>query len=130
MRGDTVTARFREAMLHEIRANEYKGDWLTSSERTLRRELDYHVAKLRAAVRAGDTPRITEFAADVANHAMFVADKQNALWTGAIARRQSEPSYVFPSKSFWFYMIVGSPRWAVRTVWKLVHGGLKKRRRR
>lgn len=118
MRGDSVTTRYRSAMQNELAANESKGDWLARPMSDQVAELRYHVAKLRAAV-ACDLPdeRILEFAADVGNHAMFVADKRLALGHRQVAARAAEQSYVMPPLRFYVVLTSMYPR-AITKLWR------------
>ena len=94
------------AMETELAHNEAKGTWKGRSDREHFSDLDYHCDKLKAAVRSGmPSERILEFAADVGNHAMFIADDRAALTTAAISTRQREPSYVLPPVRFWRAML-------------------------
>lgn len=68
---------FTRMMLEELRANSSKGDrpgWLSMSKEQAVLEIYYHTAKLQRAVYNREPEKIREFAADVANHAMMVAD--------------------------------------------------------
>lgn len=77
-----VFAAFVQAMADELRANAHKGDragWLTMNEREAVSEVLYHAAKLAYAARkfkrGEETAQsVREFAADVANCALMVAD--------------------------------------------------------
>lgn len=79
---DQPFAAFVQAMADELAANAHKGDragWLTMTYREAVGEVLYHAAKLTYAARQydqGDGPaeKIREFAADVANCSMMVAD--------------------------------------------------------
>lgn len=78
---------FVRAMADELRANAHKGDragWLTMSSREAVSEVLYHAAKLSYACRQhlqeeGELTKVREFAADVANCAMMVADIHGGL---------------------------------------------------
>jgi uncharacterized protein YcaQ len=75
------------AMARELEANRHKGDrtgWLAQDPRVLVSEVLYHAAKLSYALRQfqqGDGPpeRVLEFAADVGNTALMVADAAGVL---------------------------------------------------
>jgi hypothetical protein len=74
-------AAFVQAMADELRANAHKGDragWLTMNRKEAVAEVLYHAAKLAYAA-AHDDDEILEFAADVANCALMVADVCDAL---------------------------------------------------
>ena len=77
-----ATRRFAAAMQHQLEHNRSKGDWsqLTGTEDNVW-ELLYHVFKLIAAMTDEeiDPIAIQEFAADVGNHSMFIADNAGAL---------------------------------------------------
>lgn len=68
---------FAHMMLQELNGNSDKGEqtWLAKSPLDLVKDLEQHVAKLKAAVEAADEKKIAEHAADVGNQALFVADK-------------------------------------------------------
>ena len=67
---------FALLMQKELDANSGKGDWNAwkPSHRKALAELDHHVAKLQIAVRAGARLSTLEYAADVGNLAMKIAD--------------------------------------------------------
>jgi hypothetical protein len=79
VRGDREIEVFAQAMRNELRANAHKGDWTGASLSELSFEVLYHAAKLELAIREGDKKAILEFAADVGNGAMMVADVAEAL---------------------------------------------------
>lgn len=89
-----VFRRFVRAMADELRANEHKGDrlgWLTMDERQAVSEVLYHAAKLAYAARkfkrgAAAPAVVLEYAADVANCALMVADVCGVLepWTESV----------------------------------------------
>ena len=73
---DTL-APFLDMMDRELHANADKGDrpgWLSMSSAESLLEIYYHVAKLQKAVKDRDDAGIAEYAADVANMAMMLAD--------------------------------------------------------
>lgn len=79
---DEVLQPFLSLMECELHANASKGDrpgWLAMSREVALLEIYWHVAKLSAAVKNNDTPRIQEHSADVANMAMMVLDVCGAL---------------------------------------------------
>jgi hypothetical protein len=88
---DAPFAAFVQAMADELRANAHKGDragWLMMSEREAVSEVLYHAAKLAYAARKHRHERthgddVLEFAADVANCALMVADVCRVLHSGA-----------------------------------------------
>jgi hypothetical protein len=69
-------------MAEELAANSHKGDrdgWLNAGSRLMVSEVLYHAAKLAYALRQyeqgdGDADQVREFAADVANCSLMVAD--------------------------------------------------------
>lgn len=82
-RGAELLDVFGKAMLHELRANAYKGSWLTAekSQSDKPRDLQcfisdllYHVMKLAWSAKAKDPAHTLEFAADVGNCAAFIVD--------------------------------------------------------
>lgn len=90
-RGQKQVDVFYDAMLHELKCNAHKGDWLTDEvtdaprgNRQMVADLLYHAAKLYAAVMANERPAALEYAADVGNCAWFVADKMQALDTALL----------------------------------------------
>ena len=93
------------AMVREINANAHKGGWTEQGRKHHAREVEYHAAKLSAAIttRAPDE-RIVEYAADVANCAWMAMDDLILHVNLAIARRKNEPDYVRPSVRFWLAM--------------------------
>lgn len=123
MRGEAEVRLFQEAMLRELQANAYKGDWrcLMMSRRKHFYEIDYHLAKLKAAVKEGDTIRVLEFSADIANHVLFLADSEGALTTKVLEARRAEPSFVKPKIGVYFRLL-RNPRW-IRKGW----GGFRNR---
>jgi hypothetical protein len=87
---DAPFAAMVQAMADELRANRHKGDragWLTMSGREAVSEVLYHAAKLAYALRQfergeGEGRQVLEFAADVANCSMMVADVAGVLVEG------------------------------------------------
>ena len=81
MRGEEEIAKFKDAMIHELAANAHKGHWLDGdpSYESLMSEVLYHAFKLALAAKEGHKGGVIEFSADVANCAMFIADKMKAL---------------------------------------------------
>ena len=73
--------KFAKAMANEAQANAHKGHWKDNDADVAHhvKELLYHAAKLMTAAEVGDKPAVLEYAADVANHAMFAADIAGAL---------------------------------------------------
>lgn len=72
-----VLVPFVAMMDAELHANAGKGDrpgWLAMDRKTALLEIYYHVAKLQKAARDDEPARIREYAADVANMAMMLAD--------------------------------------------------------
>lgn len=74
-------AQFSLAMSNEALANAHKGHWKDNDADVAHhvKELLYHAAKLMTAAEVGDKAAVLEYAADVANHAMFAADIAGAL---------------------------------------------------
>jgi hypothetical protein len=72
-------------MRAEARANAHKGHWsdndATPTEHV--KEAMYHLAKLQIAIEHNNPEAVLEYAADVANHAMFAADVMGALDAGS-----------------------------------------------
>lgn len=112
-RGYVISALFRRAMLRELAANAYKGGWLGRGAKHHLRDLDYHVAKLKAAVRSGDTVRILEYAADTANHAMFLAHDVGSMHEAVRTVREREPDFVPASRLTYAWLLLRYPRKAV-----------------
>lgn len=73
--------KFSKAMSNEAQANAHKGHWKDNDADVAHhvKELLYHAAKLMTAAEVGDKSAVLEYAADVANHAMFAADIAGAL---------------------------------------------------
>jgi hypothetical protein len=74
---DDTLLPFLALMRTELHANSAKGDrpgWLAMDRNSLLLEIYWHVAKLSAACKNNDEPRIAEHCADVANMAMMLAD--------------------------------------------------------
>lgn len=120
-RGAITLKLFTRAMQRELDANAHKGDW-TVWLPTRRRhfyELDYHAAKLKAAVCDGDPVRVREYAADLANHAMFLCQAEGGLALSAATARDTEPSFVKPRRSV-YLRLMRNPRWA-RKGWAGLH---------
>lgn len=72
-----VLAPFLNMMNAELHANSGKGDrpgWLAMDRKTALLEIFYHLAKLQKATKDDDLAGIREYAADVANMAMMLAD--------------------------------------------------------
>ena len=83
---------FAQAMDRELRANRNKGGpaaWREDGSQRMLTELTYHQGKLANAVQRGNVHEVLEFAADVANLAMMVADAHGALTKDIV----SPPSY-------------------------------------
>lgn len=74
-----ILCRFTRRMNAELEANRHKPDWRRMGLKEANKELARHQNKLAAAVKAGDVAAINEYAADVANCAMFVAWAAGAL---------------------------------------------------
>lgn len=83
---EEIERRFVQRMRAEMAANRHKPDWRYMTLWEARAELKHHQKKLDKAVLAEDAPAIKEYAADVANCAMFVA------WAaGALAEEDDSP---------------------------------------
>ena len=68
---------FACAMQHELDTNAHKGapgDWKFCSPEALWNDTMYHAAKLIYAMKHGETEKVCEFAADIANMAMMTRD--------------------------------------------------------
>lgn len=82
-----VALTFFGEMMSELASNAHKGDrpgWLSMTSRDAISEVLYHAAKLAYATRQfeqgdGTPEKVREFAADVANCAMMVADIAGVL---------------------------------------------------
>jgi hypothetical protein len=88
---DDVLKPFVALMEVELHANSGKGDrpgWLAMSREELLLEIYYHLAKLQKAALKNDAGGIREFGADVANMAMMLVDKCEALPIFALAPSQ------------------------------------------
>lgn len=116
MREYRINGLFAAQMRYEKSANAYKGGWLGRSKRQHFRDIDYHCAKLKAAVRSGDAVRVLEFSADVGNHAMFIADQFYGFLPDTLAARPDAPPH--PGRGFYLRLCFGSPRWIPTLVWK------------
>lgn len=83
-REQDAVRRYGAAMIHQLEANRGKGDWAEIKDwDTHVYELLYHVMKLvvcmQSKTRPSDPIALQEFAADVGNHAMFIADNAGVL---------------------------------------------------
>lgn len=78
-RGDKEIRIMAQAMTNELKTNAHKGDWSELDGGEGIHELIYHAVKLALAARGGHRAAVLEYAADVANHAMFVADACGSL---------------------------------------------------
>lgn len=118
-RGAEAVEKFTRSMMRELDANRWKGHWLLqiTTRRAHFHELDYHLAKLKAAIRAEDDVRVLEYAADLANHAMFLTDDECILTEFNIAKRKAEASFVKPKRRVYAWLAI-NPRW-----WKKAWGG-------
>lgn len=79
---DDTLLPFLALMRKELHANSHKGErdgWLGMTLLTAMNELTHHHNKLGGAVEAVDGPQIAEYAADVANCAMMLADIAGVL---------------------------------------------------
>lgn len=85
-------ARFTARMQAELDTNAVKGDWTDLPFETSLYELRHHVWKLEKAAREGNREALAEYAADVANCALFVASSAGCL-------NNNEPVYRKPSLS-------------------------------
>lgn len=72
---------FRHALMTELVANQFKGDWADMGDNVVLhgREIAYHLTKLMYAMKRGDGPAIMEHAADVATGAMIAAINFDAM---------------------------------------------------
>lgn len=72
--------RFSQMMMGEFRSNEHKGvSYQSLSPEQSFAEILKHMSKLYRAMKANNVRAIGEHAADVANCALLVADRCNAL---------------------------------------------------
>ena len=67
---------FTESMIEKLGENEHKAHWDTVDEAYLMRRLEEETKELAEALAKGDTAEIIREAADIANFAMMIADKQ------------------------------------------------------
>lgn len=70
---------FKLRMDKEIEANSFKGDFDAYTKEDALLEIDYHLAKLRRAIRRNDSVAIEEHSADVANCSAILAFKYGLL---------------------------------------------------
>lgn len=77
---ETIISRFVRRMNAELAANRHKPDWRGLSLKDSLGELKHHQKKLIKATKSGDAKLIKEYAADVANCAMFVAWSAGGLY--------------------------------------------------
>ena len=73
-------SRFAQIMQRELDANAHKGEsgtWALCAPEILWNDLMYHAAKMIYAMKHGESERVEEFAADVANMAMMTLDAYN-----------------------------------------------------
>lgn len=85
-----VLRPFVSMMEAELHANSGKGDrqaWLQMDGNTALLEIYYHAGKLQKAVKQGNGDHIGEYAADIANLAMMLADL-----CGALDLRSNQPA--------------------------------------
>lgn len=73
--------QFKIAMLNEAASNVHKGHWKREGQTAEKhvKQILYHAQKLLIAIEFDNKEAILEYAADVANHAMFAADISDAL---------------------------------------------------
>ena len=126
MRGEALTEMYRNAMLRELQANAHKDSWDTMTVREHFRELDYHMAKLKAAVGSGynDRLRVLEYGADVGNHVCFLLEHLDVLTPELIQERAEEPSFKAASKRVYLRLALRGwcrPSW-LRKAWKGMFG--------
>lgn len=76
---DDKIKAYAAAMSAELKANAEKGTWDAAEPQELLKDLLYHVAKLVLAVGAGNPVAVHEYAADVGNEALMIADVMAAL---------------------------------------------------
>jgi hypothetical protein len=81
--------KFAKRMAQELAMNAYKGDWTKGDVYEQVDEIMYHVAKLVFALEADHKQAIGEYAADVANHALIVADRM-----GVLDEPASKPTFI------------------------------------
>jgi hypothetical protein len=84
-RGAVQLTIYAKSLAHELRANAFKGSWQRGrdgkhrTDKDLLSDLVYHVIKLGMACAKPDAALVAEYAADVGNCAMFLAEKHGAL---------------------------------------------------
>lgn len=119
--------KFAEQMDRQLRdpGNRDKGDWTEMEPGDAVSETFYHVAKLHKAVerlvQSGETPEplvvkaLMEFAADVGNHAMIVADVCNALDADPDYAEQAEKTVGWDSGASYFTSLLAKDKpWRCR----------------
>lgn len=79
VRGETEITAFADSMRAEMVANDHKGGWDKTTVPEMLKDLLYHVAKLAVAVERDHKQAIHEYAADVGNCSMMLADIAGAL---------------------------------------------------
>ncbi|MCL5997077.1 MAG: hypothetical protein M1546_13620 [Chloroflexi bacterium] len=77
---------FTDDMEHELRANEYKGEWKHCTPEYLLGELKYHLSKMETAIQQGHRARTREYGADCGNLLMMLLDVY-----GLLPRNASDP---------------------------------------
>ena len=71
---DRAVNLFILAMRHELSKNTHKPGWENAGAEVMAESLVYHVSKLLVALTLGNVRAVREYAPDVANEAMMVAD--------------------------------------------------------
>lgn len=97
-----LVGKMREQMYVEMLANAGKGPrrgWLQTRPLTLVLETFYHVAKLQDAVVQKDKKRVREYAADVANMAMMLADRCGVLELARPPGIDPDPDYPLSTRA-------------------------------
>ena len=76
---DNKVKSFSKSMLNELKANDYKGDWVDSDKWDLLQELYNHTNKLKDALNIDYKEKILEYNADCGNLSMMIADVTKSL---------------------------------------------------
>lgn len=80
-RGEPAVRAFADAMMHQLNVNKYKGDWEGRPINDSVWQVIYHFVKLIVAMHQDpqDPIALQEFAADVGNETMILADNLGVL---------------------------------------------------
>lgn len=87
---------YTAAMLRELDANMYKGNYRDLSTNDLLIEIQKHLDKLRLTVNQGGAKktRVLEYAADVGNLCFMLADVTRCLDMETLEKRRAEKDYI------------------------------------